>query len=415
MTFKIALLLHLFIPIFIITLFTYTQLISKRKKFKTLTIHFALLLLYSSLIIYFFDSVFFSLSALFITQLIIAYFCYADAYKKVYQIVIYSFLLQILSLILTLIPLSFLYSITLQSTVYYDREFTIYALMLYDTWLLGLSFYYILEFSKLKRSVSFFKYSTLFICQSILGYIVFLLSFDLYLGMFIVIMLAVIVIIVMTNYILMKSFQEILFDFLDLFETTRNKEIMKQEMELKQIRKQIYLDIEKTQALLRRHLDNEAQDYIKNKCSQLKNMSIGRYSENKMIDIILYNKVKLMKDKHIQETVDISIQENINIDDIDLVTLLFNVLDNAIEACEKLDKKRFIHIKIFEKYNCIYVEVINSKNKYINSIHLKTTKEDTLNHGIGITIIKNIVNKYKGDVLFEDNGSTFRVKMFLKN
>lgn len=415
MTFKIALLLHLFIPIFIITLFTYTQLISKRKKFKTLTIHFALLLLYSSLIIYFFDSVFFSLSALFITQLIIAYFCYADAYKKVYQIVIYSFLLQILSLILTLIPLSFLYSITLQSTVYYDREFTIYALMLYDTWLLGLSFYYILEFSKLKRSVSFFKYSTLFICQSILGYIVFLLSFDLYLGMFIVIMLAVIVIIVMTNYILMKSFQDILFDFLDLFETTRNKEIMKQEMELKQIRKQIYLDIEKTQALLRRHLDNEAQDYIKNKCSQLKNMSIGRYSENKMIDIILYNKVKLMKDKHIQETVDISIQENINIDDIDLVTLLFNVLDNAIEACEKLDKKRFIHIKIFEKYNCIYVEVINSKNKYINSIHLKTTKEDTLNHGIGITIIKNIVNKYKGDVLFEDNGSTFRVKLFLKN
>ena len=44
-----------------------------------------------------------------------------------------------------------------------------------------------------------------------------------------------------------------------------------------------------------------------------------------------------------------------------------------------------------------------------------TTKEDTMNHGIGVSIIKNIVKKYKGDVVFEDHGETFRVKLFLKN
>lgn len=67
------------------------------------------------------------------------------------------------------------------------------------------------------------------------------------------------------------------------------------------------------------------------------------------------------------------------------------------------------------KYSCLYLEVSNSKDALEDHSDLRTTKKDTMNHGIGISIIKGIVKKYDGDVLFKDNGNSFKVKLFLKN
>lgn len=415
MMFKLALMLHMVIPVGIVTLFSYTQLLSKYKNIKSFVLYYLLLLGGFSFLIVGIDNFYMFTILSLIMQLAFTYICYLDSYKKVYQIVIISFIIQLLSYILTIIPLSFLYPITPQVSYYFDREFTMYAFMLYDTWFLSLSFYYVLEFTKVKKSVSFFKYSTLFICQGIFAFLILLLSYDFPTSYFIIIIIIVFIVVLVTDYILIKTYKSIIMDFLDLFEITRINEMIKQEKELKSIKSQIYHDIEKTQALLKRDLDGEAHDYIKSKYNELKAMNIERYSHNKMIDLVIYNKVQIMREKGIKDIVDVTLCENMNIVDIDIVTLLFNILDNAIEACDKIENSKFINIKIFEKYNCIYIEVINSKSPHVIVDNLKTTKDDPMNHGIGITIIKNIVRKYKGDVLFEDNINTFRVKLFLKN
>lgn len=415
MTFKLAFLLHLFIPIGIISLFSYTQLISKKKKIKSFVLYYSFLFLGYFLITFFVDNAYlFSLLGL-IMQLGLSYIYYLDSYKKVYQITLCCFFIQLVSYALTIIPLSFLFSITPQISLYFDREFTIYAFMLYDSWFLSLSVYYVLEFTNIKENISFFKFSTLFVCQAIFTYIIFLLSFDLPILYFAIIMFVVMVVIGISDYVLVKTYKSIILNFLGLLEEIRFKEILRQEKELKHIKKQIYQDLEKTQNLLIKQQDQEAHNYIKNKYNELKNMNIEHYSDNKMLDLVIYNKVQIMKEKDIYNSIDISLYQNTTIDDIDLITLLFNILDNAIEACEKITTKRFIHVKIYEKYNCLYIEVMNSKNPDDLFGSLKTTKADSINHGIGTTIIKNIVRKYKGDVLFEDNKDTFRVKLFLMN
>lgn len=415
MTFKLAFILHLFIPIGIISLFSYTQLISKKKKIKSFMFYYSFLFLGYFLITFFVDNAYlFSLLGL-IMQLGLSYIYYLDSYKKVYQITLCCFFIQLVSYALTIIPLSFLFSITPQISLYFDREFTIYAFMLYDSWFLSLSVYYVLEFTNIKENISFFKFSTLFVCQAIFTYIIFLLSFDLPILYFAIIMFVVMVVIGISDYVLVKTYKSIILNFLGLLEEIRFKEILRQEKELKHIKKQIYQDLEKTQNLLIKQQDQEAHNYIKNKYNELKNMNIEHYSDNKMLDLVIYNKVQIMKEKDIYNSIDISLYQNTTIDDIDLITLLFNILDNAIEACEKITTKRFIHVKIYEKYNCLYIEVMNSKNPDDLFGSLKTTKADPINHGIGTTIIKNIVRKYKGDVLFEDNKDTFRVKLFLMN
>lgn len=414
MTFQLALIFHLFIPTSIICLFTYVQLTTKKENKKTFLLHFMMSLFFSIEIILLIDHEVVQTLFLVLVQLLTAYYCYEERDKKVYQIVMISYFLQIISSFLTVIPLSFLYSITPQITLYFDLEFTIYAFILYDTWLLGLSYYYVLEYSHVKRKIIFFKFCTLFISQMILAYMIFLLSYDLDIWLFIGIMLCVLIAIFLINYYLYESHKEAIKQYTSYFELSQKKEDENLKEELKIINKQIIDEIEKTQALLRRQLNNEAKHSIHQKYQQLKIEERGQYSQNKLIDYFIQKQVLYMKEKNIDEKIDIQASHDMFIDDKDFISLLFNIMNNAIEACEKVEGGKYIHFKMIEKKDILYIEVLNSKNPTIYSMHLKTTKKDSLHHGVGMNMIKNIVQEYNGHVIFEDKKDIFCVKLYLK-
>ena len=415
MTFRLAIVIHLFIPVIITIIFYNTQLLIKKEEVKTLFCQFVLLCLMEALNFYYIDNFAINFIVNIGIQLFIVYIFYLDQYKKRCQAAFVSAFIFILSFILTAIPLSFLYSIRLQTKEVFDREFTIYALMLFDMWNLCLSYYYVTEYVPVKNGAQLFKYFTLLICQFIFAFILFLLSYDLAFPLFMLVMILVLSIIVVTHIMMIKSYKNINMIFLKRFEFTRTKELENQEQALKEFKEEIGDDIENIETMLSYQLNEEAKGFVKSKYKKLKKLNVGSFCENKLIDLILYNKVIEMHDKNIEDKLDILIQENCNIEDVDLVTLLFNLIDNAIDACEEIESYKYICIKMYEKYNCLYLEVINSKDINVDQSSLKTTKEDTMNHGIGVSIIKNIVKKYKGDVVFEDHGETFRVKLFLKN
>jgi len=83
-------------------------------------------------------------------------------------------------------------------------------------------------------------------------------------------------------------------------------------------------------------------------------------------------------------------------------TIISNLLNNAIEACEKIQEdKRIIEFEIVGYNSQIFISVcnsydmesiINQKQKFI------TTKEDKLNHGIVLENVRMTVKKYDGDM-----------------
>lgn len=139
------------------------------------------------------------------------------------------------------------------------------------------------------------------------------------------------------------------------------------------------------------------------------------YTNHLTLDSILNIEAVRANALNIQYLVKSNIQAEINIENIDLTTILYNAVENAIEAAEKAEKKYVvISINSYKDYIDIIIE--NSYNSILAAAdNFKTTKNDTVNHGFGISSIKNAVKKYNGNIQNERDKSINTMKIHLMN
>jgi sensor histidine kinase regulating citrate/malate metabolism len=100
-----------------------------------------------------------------------------------------------------------------------------------------------------------------------------------------------------------------------------------------------------------------------------------------------------------------------------LVIILGNLLENALEACYKVEPgKRYIKVDItYEKgvlHICIKNSCISEKRRGRDGAFF-TTKEDKENHGIGLSSVKKAVKYYDGEVMIKDDIENFTVVAIL--
>lgn len=119
-------------------------------------------------------------------------------------------------------------------------------------------------------------------------------------------------------------------------------------------------------------------------------------SKNKMLDLIISKYMTLCELKNIELSIDVKTANLSYIDDVDLSTLMNNLLDNAVEAAEK-SSGGFIKIKIFSKnkmYDALIIQNSSLKKPLIENNKLLTSKHDRKIHGIGISSVKRVLKKY---------------------
>ncbi|WP_236879019.1 ATP-binding protein [Clostridioides difficile] len=149
--------------------------------------------------------------------------------------------------------------------------------------------------------------------------------------------------------------------------------------------------------------------YLNNIKETIRNNNIY-HTGNITLDIILNDKKDICDKYNINFIALIDFSKCKFIKDIDICDIFSNILDNAIEACNKITSD---YKEIILKGNVINdFYVIKAENTKINNILIKgnnilTDKTDTLKHGFGIKSIKNSVNKYNGTCLIEHNKNRF--------
>ncbi|MBV7274225.1 GHKL domain-containing protein [Clostridium sp. PL3] len=131
---------------------------------------------------------------------------------------------------------------------------------------------------------------------------------------------------------------------------------------------------------------------------------------NPIADAVINEKCNIARNEGIGFKCDFIMPKESLIEPMDLCIVLSNALDNAIEACRKVKDNNIskkICIKSFIRNRYLIMEISNTNIDRLHYVEgtIISTKQDKLNHGIGISNIKTAASKYNGtvDVVEENN------------
>ncbi len=136
---------------------------------------------------------------------------------------------------------------------------------------------------------------------------------------------------------------------------------------------------------------------------------------NVMVDAILNSKLTMIKEKGIQVDVTAVVPQNVPFSGIDLSVLIGNLLDNAMEACEKIERAedRFIRIYIDIVKKQFYLSVTNAMNGRARKNGLQYFSGKAGVHGFGLLQIDRIAAKYGGFVNRQNEEGVFATEVML--
>ncbi len=155
---------------------------------------------------------------------------------------------------------------------------------------------------------------------------------------------------------------------------------------------------------------DELEEYVRKISGRLNTELDYIKTNNVIVDAILNSKYREILDKNIVFIFKINDLSDIGISDEDTVVILSNLLNNAIEACEKYKGKRVIKLKFVKEKDNIIISV---KNTYDGKLVLEdgeiqtSKKYDKEEHGIGIKNIIDVITKYQGSYAIQNDENEF--------
>ncbi len=164
------------------------------------------------------------------------------------------------------------------------------------------------------------------------------------------------------------------------------------------------------QMLLENQQYNELNTYLAQFNSDFTNLASMVSTGNPTLDAILSSKILIAKSHGITVEQTIFLPEKLSIPQTDLCIVLGNLLDNAIEACNKPNQQQLPYINITIKIHkgMLYFKVVNSSNGiylFDNKKLISTKKHPE--HGYGFHNINKIVENYDGFFNYEPENNSF--------
>ena len=131
------------------------------------------------------------------------------------------------------------------------------------------------------------------------------------------------------------------------------------------------------------------------------------------IDAILNSKLSLAMTHDIDVNVKVSIPNDLPINNIDCCVLLGNLIDNAIEACEKVNDNKYIRLYIGLYKKQLYISITNATNEIVRKFDEEYITTKRGNHGHGLKRINKVVEKYNGYINRKNEPGVFVTEIML--
>lgn len=169
------------------------------------------------------------------------------------------------------------------------------------------------------------------------------------------------------------------------------------------------------------HKDSQITQYIQslqdNLPDYLNDVNTGVAS----IDAIVSGKIRYARSQHIELKHSLLVNDKMPLSDLQLTTILGNLLDNAIEACIRLQHQDpaaqpsiVLSMKPFRAALQIIVQNTSTGEYLTDKDHaLRTSKADTSQHGFGLLNVQKNVEAANGIIDITKNSTSFCVTILI--
>lgn len=159
-----------------------------------------------------------------------------------------------------------------------------------------------------------------------------------------------------------------------------------------------------------------AKEYAITINNRLDSFRLNEYTSNRMLNVILNDKMKLAESHKIDFQCKIDEIDLSFIDNMDLTTIFANLLDNAIEASANAPGSKSMNLKVGSFNNLIVVTIKNTMAETMEPCVGVSGIEHNIrakHKGIGIPNVEAVIAKYNGDIDMEKDEGVFTVSIVL--
>lgn len=137
------------------------------------------------------------------------------------------------------------------------------------------------------------------------------------------------------------------------------------------------------------------------------------YFGNRVLDTVVYTMEQRCKGSNIHISCKGKVRDDLNIDHVDLCAVFSNLLENAVEASEVCGDDREIVISASVYQDAFMIVISNPYNQSVTKGIMKTCKQNTEQHGFGIRIVREIVERYQGELGISSTDAEFCAKVIM--
>lgn len=233
--------------------------------------------------------------------------------------------------------------------------------------------------------------------------------------------IAIIVFLIITIFLIYYFLRRTLYNMID-----RRIERFQSELIEKQVREiqNMYRQVRGWRHDYRNHINNmkiqlsegnydKLSDYLNELADDLDTVDTVIKTGNVMADAILNSKLNIAEKMNIKLNVKANVPDKLPMSDVELCSMLGNILDNAVEACGTLpEEERFMRVYIGKLKGQLYLSVQNSAGKVRKSKNTYlSTKEGE--HGYGLFRIDRVAKKYGGYVNRQNEEGVFATEIMV--
>lgn len=211
-----------------------------------------------------------------------------------------------------------------------------------------------------------------------------------------------------------KSYEESAAEYQNQILTRQVSEIQNIYMTMRGWRHDYHNHMQSLKAYLSKGMEEEAKDYLERLENDLDEVRQLIETGNVALDAILNSKLSLAIQEKIRVDYKAAVPEQLTVTDIDLCVLIGNLIDNGVEACQKMEEgDRRIRLYIGVLRQQLYIYVLNSTNEAVRRLDEEYITTKRGNHGHGLKRINLIVEKYGGYINRKNEPGVFVTEIMM--